>query len=68
MEKLEALDERITQLGEHFEREKALILQQIEDRGRELAEMLNKFKVKSFFLSFFLSWILIYEKRLIVYF
>mmetsp|Transcript_5556 Transcript_5556/g.5714 ORF Transcript_5556/g.5714 Transcript_5556/m.5714 type:complete len:260 (-) Transcript_5556:45-824(-) len=44
MEKLEALDERITQLGEHFEREKALILQQIEDRGRELAEMLNKFK------------------------
>ena len=45
MNKLEALDERITQLTEHFEREKASILQQIEDRGHELAEMLNKFKV-----------------------
>ena len=44
LEKLDILDNRITQLGEHFEREKASILQQIDDRGRELTAMLNKFK------------------------
>jgi hypothetical protein len=44
MDKLALIDERITELGEHFEREKASILQQIEDRGRELAEMLQNFK------------------------
>ena len=45
MEKLDVLDNRITDLGEHFEREKASILQQIDERGRELTDMLNKFKV-----------------------
>jgi septation ring formation regulator EzrA len=44
LDKLNLIDERISQLAEHFEREKASILQQIEDRGRELAEMLQKFK------------------------
>jgi hypothetical protein len=50
MEKLEVLDHRITDLGEHFEREKASILQQIDDRGRELTEMLNKFKVRYIYI------------------
>lgn len=45
MNKLEMLEDRITALGEHFEVEKNAILKQIEDRGRELAEMLRKFKV-----------------------
>jgi hypothetical protein len=44
MDKLALVEDRITQLEEHFEKEKAQILQQIEDRGRELAEMLQKFK------------------------
>jgi cell shape-determining protein MreC len=44
MDKLAVVEDRITQLEEHFEREKAQILQQIEDRGKELAEMLQKFK------------------------
>mmetsp|Transcript_22300 Transcript_22300/g.32460 ORF Transcript_22300/g.32460 Transcript_22300/m.32460 type:complete len:256 (-) Transcript_22300:274-1041(-) len=44
MDKLEILDMRITKLGEHFDREKTAILNQIEERGRELADMLNKFK------------------------
>jgi hypothetical protein len=42
--KLEVLENRITALGEHFETEKTEILRQIEDRGRELAKMLNDFK------------------------
>jgi hypothetical protein len=45
MNKLEELDNRITKLAEHFEVEKAAILKQIEERGQELANMLNKFKV-----------------------
>ena len=44
LDKLAAVEDRITHLEEHFEREKAQILKQIEDRGKELAEMLQKFK------------------------
>jgi hypothetical protein len=43
--KLDQLDQRITELGEHFEQEKISILNQIQERGEELANMLNKFKV-----------------------
>jgi hypothetical protein len=45
IEKLEQLDERITNLGQYFEEEKASILDQIKVRGEELAMMLYKFKV-----------------------
>lgn len=44
LNKLAIIEERITQLQEHFEKEKAAILRQIEDRGEELALMLQKFK------------------------
>lgn len=43
--KLEVLEDKITALGEHFEEEKVTILKQIEERGQELARMLNEFKV-----------------------
>ena len=45
IEKLDRLDDRITALGQHFEKEKATILEQIKERGEELAMMLYKFKV-----------------------
>jgi hypothetical protein len=45
MERLEQLDDRITTLNIHFEREKEAILKQIKERGEELAMMLCKFKV-----------------------
>lgn len=46
IEKLDQLDERITSLGKYFEKEKASILEQIKQRGEELAMMLYKFKVR----------------------
>ena len=51
--KLSILEDRITALGEHFEEEKVSILQQIEERGRELARMLNEFKVSSHILEMY---------------
>jgi len=44
MERLEQLDQRITDLSVYFEQEKEAILKQIKDRGEELALMLYKFK------------------------
>lgn len=44
--RLEELDGRITELGQYFESEKRTILKQIEERGEELARMLQKFKVR----------------------
>lgn len=44
IEKLDRLDDRITALGQHFEEEKATILEQIKLRGEELARMLYDFK------------------------
>jgi hypothetical protein len=38
------LEENITALDVRFEKEKAMILQEIDDRGRELARLLNEFK------------------------
>lgn len=43
-ERLDALDERITALDEHFSEEKSRIGLEIEERHRELNEMLDKFK------------------------
>jgi hypothetical protein len=45
LDKLEQLDDRITNLGTYFEEEKKSILDQIKERGEELAMMLYKFKV-----------------------
>ena len=42
--RLEVLEENITALDVRFEKEKAMILQEIDDRGRELARLLNEFK------------------------
>jgi hypothetical protein len=44
--RLDELNQRITDLDTKFETEKAEILRVIEERGRELARMLNEFKVK----------------------
>lgn len=44
LEKLDQLDERITNLAEYFEVEKASILKEIKSRGEELAMMLYNFK------------------------
>ena len=78
--KLEVLEERITALGEHFEEEKVTILKQIEERGQELARMLNEFKVRvymhavvvtiriEYLISDYVSWcfvLVIYRKNLI---
>jgi DNA repair exonuclease SbcCD ATPase subunit len=43
-EKLEKLDVRITELDERFEVEKKEILRQIDERGQELARLLEQFK------------------------
>jgi len=43
-QRLEVLEENITALDVRFEKEKAMILQEIDDRGRELARLLNEFK------------------------
>jgi hypothetical protein len=42
--RLDGLEESITVLGDRFEQEKALILRQIDERGQELARLLNEFK------------------------
>lgn len=42
--RLDTLAESITVLDERFEQEKALILRQIDERGAELARLLNEFK------------------------
>lgn len=44
LEKLDKLDDRITNLGKYFEEEKTRILAEIKARGEELALMLYKFK------------------------
>lgn len=45
-EKLVALDNRITALDERFEIEKKEILRQIDERGQELAKLLEEFKAE----------------------
>ena len=47
IEKLEKLDDRITNLGQYFEEEKVKILEEINARGEELAMMLYNFKVSN---------------------
>jgi len=42
--RLDGLEESITALDVRFEEEKALILRQIDERGQELARLLNEFK------------------------
>ena len=42
--RLDGLEESITALDARFEQEKALILRQIDERGQELARLLNEFK------------------------
>ena len=42
--KLDSLDVRITELDKRFEEEKIEILRQIDERGRELAKLLEEFK------------------------
>lgn len=44
--KLEALNQRITDLDKYFEEQKASILKYIDDRGEELTRLLNQFKVR----------------------
>jgi chaperonin cofactor prefoldin len=43
--RLDAVNTRITELDEKFEREKAEILRYVDERGAELTRMLNQFKV-----------------------
>lgn len=58
--RLNGLNNRISELEARFVREKADILALIDQRGRELAEMLNKFKVRGGLqISFFVLFILL---------
>jgi hypothetical protein len=43
--RLDEINQRITDTHTYFEEQKATILKYVDDRGRELADMLNKFKV-----------------------
>ena len=43
--KLDSLSNRISDLQSHFENEKRSIMRQIDERGEELAALLNKFRV-----------------------
>lgn len=45
-QKLEQLNERLTNMDMYFEDEKHRILKYIDDRGAELAALLNKFKAE----------------------
>lgn len=47
-ERLERLNERITNMDMYFEDEKMKILKYIDDRGEELARLLYKFKVEKY--------------------
>ncbi len=57
----EEINQRITKLDQKFEEEKAIILKQIDDRGRELREMLEKFKVYIKFLINYNYYTLVYS-------
>ena len=46
-QRLEKLNERITNMDMYFEDQKAKILKYIDDRGEELARLLYKFKVRA---------------------
>jgi hypothetical protein len=48
-QRLDQLNQRITDLDTHFENQKREILQYIDDRGAELTKLLNQFKVYIFF-------------------
>ena len=43
--RLDELNQRITDLNTYFEEQKAAILKYVDDRGEELTQLLNKFKV-----------------------
>lgn len=43
--RIDQLNQRITDLEAHFATEKAAILKYVDDRGEELTQLLNKFKV-----------------------
>lgn len=45
LDRIEEVNERITELFHRLETEKAVILQKIDDKGEELKELLSEFKV-----------------------
>lgn len=49
--RIDELNQRITNLQQHFEEEKAAVLKYVDDRGEELTRMLNKFKVRRLILG-----------------
>jgi hypothetical protein len=42
--RLDQLNQRITDLNQYFEEQKAAILKYVDERGEELTKLLNKFK------------------------